>query len=143
MDQIDSLKLKDKIEFLGFDNNPFKYLSKASVFVLSSEYEGLPGVLIQAMACGCQVVSTDCPSGPREILENGKYGRLVEVGNSTALAEAIVETLQRPVGKEKLVQRAGFFSVSSGVDHYLECINEVTVPEIDVRNFSKLRGVSK
>jgi glycosyltransferase involved in cell wall biosynthesis len=129
MAQIDNLQLNHSIEFLGFDNNPFKYLSKAKVFVLSSEYEGLPGVLIQAMACGCQVVSTDCPSGPREILEDGKYGRLVQVGNAVELAEAILETIKNPISKGKLVQRAGFFSVNNGVDHYLECIDQITAHE--------------
>ena len=72
----------------GFVDNPFKYMAHASVTALSSEYEGLPGVLIQAMACGCPVVSTDCPGGSREILEDGRYGRLVPVGNAAELAAA-------------------------------------------------------
>ncbi|MGB9794641.1 glycosyltransferase [Caldisericum exile] len=78
----------------GFVNNPYKYMSKSSVFVLSSIYEGLPTVLIEALSLGIPVVSTDCPSGPREILENGKYGKLVPVHNEIALARAIIEVLK-------------------------------------------------
>jgi len=77
----------------GFVDNPYKYMSKASVFVLSSIYEGLPTVLIEALALGCQVVSTDCKSGPREILDDGKSGKLVPAGNYKELAHAIKEIL--------------------------------------------------
>jgi glycosyltransferase involved in cell wall biosynthesis len=77
----------------GFVENPFAYLSKASVFVLSSVLEGLPSVLIQALACGCPVVSTDCPSGPFEILNGGEYGHLVPVGDVQAMADAIMKVL--------------------------------------------------
>ena len=64
----------------GFVDNPFRYMAHASVTALSSEYEGLPGVLIQAMACGCPVVSTDCPGGSREILGGGRYQITLENG---------------------------------------------------------------
>lgn len=78
----------------GFDPNPFRFMGRAAAFVLSSDWEGLPGGLIQALACGAPVVSTDCPSGPREILNGGAYGRLVPTGNVTALAEAIEASLE-------------------------------------------------
>jgi glycosyltransferase involved in cell wall biosynthesis len=68
-------------------------MRRAAVFVLPSEYEGLPNVLIQAMACGCPVVSTNCPSGPEDILDNGKYGHLVPVGDVQAMADAILRVL--------------------------------------------------
>lgn len=77
----------------GFDPNPFAAMRTAAVFVLSSRFEGLPGVLIQAMACGARSVSTDCPSGPREILEDGRWGRLVPVGDAAAMAAAIAAAL--------------------------------------------------
>lgn len=86
---IQELNIKDDVAMLGFDSNPFKYMKRSDVFVLSSRWEGLPNVLIQALALGCPVISTDCPSGPAEILNNGEYGELVEVGNVEMLAEHI------------------------------------------------------
>ena len=85
--------LQDLVDLPGFDINPFAFMKKASVFVLSSKWEGLPGVLIQALACGCPVVSTDCLSGPSEILKGGEYGYLVPVGNVDAMAKAMEATL--------------------------------------------------
>jgi glycosyltransferase involved in cell wall biosynthesis len=80
----------------GFDPNPFRYMRRARLVVLSSTHEGLPGVLIQALACGTEVVATDCPSGPREILDGGRHGTLVPVGAPAALAAAIGDVLARP-----------------------------------------------
>jgi len=106
----------------GFRSNPFAYMARAAVFVLSSAYEGLPGVLIQALACGCPVVSTDCPSGPAEILENGQYGRLVPVGDPAAMAQAILSTLEAPPDRGLLQKRASLFSVDRAVEQYLEVL---------------------
>ncbi|WP_423820502.1 glycosyltransferase [Salinibacter ruber] len=92
--QADALGLSDHVWMPGFVSNPLKYMAKASVFVLSSKWEGLPTVLIEAMACGTPLVSTDCPSGPDEILEGGKHGRLVPVEDPTALANGIEEALE-------------------------------------------------
>ena len=80
----------------GFVGNPFSVMARSSVFVLSSAYEGLPGVLIQALACGTAVVATDCDSGPREILQGGRFGRLVPVDDVAAMADAIWATLADP-----------------------------------------------
>jgi glycosyltransferase involved in cell wall biosynthesis len=102
----------------GFVANPFAYMARAATFALSSVNEGLPGVLIQAMACGCPVVSTDCPSGPAEILAGGRYGRLVPPGDAAALAEAILATLDAPPPAGLLRQRAGWFSVERAVAQY-------------------------
>jgi glycosyltransferase involved in cell wall biosynthesis len=102
----------------GFVANPFAYMARAAVFALSSINEGLPGVLIQAMACGCPVVSTDCPSGPAEILAGGRYGRLVVPGDAAGLAEAILATLDAPPPAALLRERAGFFSVERAVAQY-------------------------
>ncbi len=91
---VDSLNLGEWVWMPGFEKNPFKYMRRASVFVLSSRREGLPNALIQAMACGCPVVSTNCPSGPEEILDGGRYGHLVPVDDVDALAQAIEQTLR-------------------------------------------------
>jgi glycosyltransferase involved in cell wall biosynthesis len=119
---VDDLGVADDVAMLGYADNPFAYMARASVFVLSSLYEGLPGVLIQALACGCPVVSTDCPSGPREILDHGRFGPLVPVGDDAAMAGAIGQTLDRPLPAEELRARAGLFSVERAVDSYLELL---------------------
>ncbi len=106
----------------GFVDNPYAFMARAAVFVLSSTYEGLPGVLIQALACGCPVVSTDCPSGPREILDHGRFGPLVPVGDDAALAAAIEQVLDTPPPSERLRARAELFSVDRAVDRSLELL---------------------
>jgi glycosyltransferase involved in cell wall biosynthesis len=91
---VSTLRLGSRVSMPGFVSNPYAYMARAQLFVLSSQFEGLPGVLIEALACGCQVVSTDCPSGPREILRGGELGRLVPVGDVEALRRAIDEALR-------------------------------------------------
>lgn len=115
------LGLGQSVSFLGFVSNPYAYMSRASVFVLSSRWEGLPGALIQAMACGTPVVSTDCPSGPREILENGKWGRLVPVGDADALALAIEQTLDQSTSPQ-VEHRARDFGEDQAVKEYLKVL---------------------
>jgi glycosyltransferase involved in cell wall biosynthesis len=110
------------ISLPGFVANPFPYMARASVFVLSSAWEGLPGVLIEAMACGCPVVSTDCPSGPAEILDGGAYGKLVPVGDDAALAEAILATLDAPPDRSRLRLRAAEFSEDDKINQYLQVL---------------------
>ena len=89
------LGLDKDVSMTGFVANPFAYMARASIFVLSSRWEGLPTVLIEALCCGALLISTDCPSGPREILADGAYGELVPVGDEVALARAIETTLDR------------------------------------------------
>jgi glycosyltransferase involved in cell wall biosynthesis len=95
------------------------FMARAAVFVLSSAWEGFGRVLVEALAMGCPVVSTDCPSGPREILENGLYGPLVPVGDDAALAAAIESVLERPPERAALRKRAEDFSLERGVERYL------------------------
>ena len=114
------LALEKDVLMPGFTDNPYKHMKRAGVFVLSSRWEGLPNVLIEAMACGCPVVSTDCPSGPAEILENGKWGKLVPMGDAEALAAAIAEALHEPRGRPE--ERAAHFSVERAVESYLEVL---------------------
>ncbi len=106
---------------LGFVDNPFPFMRQASVFVLSSSWEGLPAVLIQAMACGCRVVSTDCPSGPREILEQGRWGALVSVDDEVGLAEAIHRSLDDE-SPPAATERARYFSEANSVTAYLRLL---------------------
>lgn len=87
------LRLEQDVSLPGFVSNPYDYLAHADLFALSSDWEGLPTVLIEALALGARVVSTDCPSGPQEILDGGRYGALVPVGDSEALAGAILRSL--------------------------------------------------
>jgi glycosyltransferase involved in cell wall biosynthesis len=87
--QVSELGLEDEVALPGFVENPYAYMSRAALYVLSSQWEGLPTVLIEALYCGAPVVATDCPSGPREILANGRYGALVPMGDVSALAQAI------------------------------------------------------
>ena len=115
-----SLGVAADVDVAGFVANPFAYMARASVFVLSSAFEGLPGALIQAMACGCPVVSTDCPSGPAEILDGGRFGAMVPVGDDQAMAAAIAATLDRPIAAATLRERAALFSVDRAVDRYVD-----------------------
>lgn len=91
---IKELRLEQDVALPGFVNNPYKYMRHATVFVLSSRWEGFGNVLVEAMALGTPVVSTDCPSGPSEILDGGKHGKLVPVGDPNLMAKAILETLE-------------------------------------------------
>lgn len=109
----------------GFRINPFAWMAKASVFALSSSFEGCPNALVQAMACGAPVVSADCPTGPGEILEGGKWGRLVPVGDPAALAAAIRDTLDAPAPPELLKARAGAWSAEASVDRYAQLLAEL------------------
>ena len=113
------LGVKEDVEFLGFDENPFRYMSRARLFVHSSRWEGLGNVLVEAMACGTQVVSTDAPHGPAEILERGKWGRLTRVGDADALARAILETLSEGGPSSRALRhRAGDFAMEKVIVEY-------------------------
>lgn len=114
------LGLEEEVALPGFVDNPYRYMKRAAVFVLSSRWEALPTVLIEAMACGCPVVSTDCPSGPAEILENGKWGRLVPVGDTEALADAIIKTLEEP--SPNAAARIREFSIDHAVQRYMRVL---------------------
>ena len=115
------LNIRDKVSFPSFVKNPFMWMKNSSLFVLSSDYEGLPGTLIQAMACGTPVVSTDCPSGPKEILENGQWGRLVPMRDVESLSRAMAATLDEEAHPD-VALRAQYFDVNHGVDGYLKVL---------------------
>jgi len=88
------LKINKWVDFVGFKSNPYAWIAKADIFVLSSDYEGFPMVILEAMACHVPVISTDCPSGPGEIISNGKNGMLVSPANEKALADAMLTLLE-------------------------------------------------
>ncbi len=116
------LGLAADVKLQGFVQNPFTYMARAAVLVLSSRYEGFGNVIVEALACGCPVVSTDCPSGPAEILDNGRFGLLVPVGDDTAMASAIDATLDHPPDKNRLRNRAALFSYERSIDKYEEIL---------------------
>jgi glycosyltransferase involved in cell wall biosynthesis len=105
----EDLGVEADVDFAGFLKNPFSVMSNSDVFVLSSNVEGFGMVLTEAMACGCQLVSTNCPSGPSEILDDGKYGRLVPTNDESALAEAMIDALSNPMDKDLLMERSKIF----------------------------------
>jgi len=110
------------LKFLGWVENPYAYMARAAVFASASIREGMPGVLIEAFACGCPVVATDCPSGPAEILDHGRYGRLVAPGDEYALAVALRESLATRPDPERLRRRAQIFAVRNATDAYLDLL---------------------
>lgn len=116
------LGIDDALQMPGFVANPFQIMANAHVFVLSSRWEGLPGALLEAMACGCPVVSTDCPSGPHEILDGGRYGPLVPMGDPEALASAILSVLADPPSPDVLQASVGRYSVGRITDRYVELL---------------------
>jgi glycosyltransferase involved in cell wall biosynthesis len=109
------------LRLAGFVHNPFKYMKRARAFVLSSQFEGFPTVLVEAMACGTPIISTDCRSGPAEILENGRWGRLVPVGDAVNLAWAIHAVLDE-VAHPDVRSRASMFRVEAKTNEYLKII---------------------
>jgi len=117
--------LDDVVRFPGFVD-PAPYMARASAFALSSTYEGLPTVLVEALAVGCPVVSTDCPSGPREILADGEFGRLVPVGDSDAFAAALAATLDDDVDRDLLRERAEDYASERVLARYESFVDELT-----------------
>ena len=103
----------------GYVSNAYAYMAHANLFAFTSRWEGLGFVLIEALAVGTPVVSTDCPSGPREILDAGRFGRLVPVGDDAALARAMMATLEQPLAKPILQQAAKPYEIEASTSAYL------------------------
>lgn len=119
------LGLDGSVLMPGFVDNPYAWVAHCSTFVLSSKWEGMGTVLVEAMACGVTPVATDCPGGPSEILENGRFGYLTPVGNAEAMATAILESLERPMDPLELKRHAETFSVGKAVDAYMGIIADL------------------
>lgn len=113
VNEVKKLNMEEKVKFLGFKENPYKYLNQADVFVQSSIYEGLPTVLIEALVLNIPVVATNCPDGAKEILDNGKYGLLVKMNDEKALADAIEKIL-----KDKDLKREYKIKSKDGINRF-------------------------
>lgn len=116
------LGISDRVIFAGFHADPSPYYASADLFTLSSDYEGLPTVLIEALSFGLPVVSTDCPSGPSEILGGGLWGWLVPVGDVNGLTIAIDEALTASIDRDALKRRATDFAPEIAARNYLELL---------------------
>jgi glycosyltransferase involved in cell wall biosynthesis len=120
-----SLGVADRIDMPGFRANPLPYLREATLVVLSSRYEGFGMVLAEALACGTPVVSTDCPHGPAEILDHGRYGRLTPPGDPVALAQAILATLDALPSGEAMQSRGSTFTIRASAERYLDLFDDI------------------
>ncbi len=118
--QIDELKLTDSAILFGFVDNPLSYMCKADLFVLPSLLEGAPNVLVEAMACGCQIICTDSPGGSSELLKNGEFGSLVPMRNSAVLAEAIFNIYKTNNPKQEAKDFALGLTVESSLNQYIQ-----------------------
>jgi glycosyltransferase involved in cell wall biosynthesis len=120
---IADLGLSDVVTLLGYVENPLKYFAHADIFILSSHVEGLPNVLVEAMMCGCTPVSTDCPTGPREVLKDGVYGYLVPVSQPIELSKAIELALDNRISRAALAEAVLPFEESAVIARHFEVLN--------------------
>ena len=118
----EELGVGEAVELHGFDPNPYRFLARAGLFVLSSLWEGSPNVLTESLALGVPVVATDCPSGPSEILAGGCHGPLVPVGDVAALASAMLETLDHPRPASELRAAVAEYEWMHSARAYLEAL---------------------
>lgn len=121
--KIRECQVSDVIELPGFSENPYAWMKSCDLFVMSSLMEGFPVVMVEAMACGARIVSTNCPTGPAEILENGRWGRLVPVSDANALANAMLEALE-DLGSPNVRKRAEQFQTEKITDQYLSILRD-------------------
>jgi glycosyltransferase involved in cell wall biosynthesis len=117
--------LQDRVAFTGYSADPFGWMMRGRVAVLSSAHEGLPGVLMEALACGTPVVATDCSYGPRDILQNGRYGTLTPVGDAPAMAAAIDAAMDEVPDRRRLMARGLDYTAAKAADRFLEILTDV------------------
>ncbi len=115
---IEQLNIGYAVRLTGYVQNPLKYFRKANVFVLSSLVEGMPNVLVEAMMCGCTPVSTNCPTGPSELLQDGRYGYLVPMADPIAMAEGICRALEAPIPDDALQEAVKPFSAKEVISRH-------------------------
>lgn len=121
--------LQQSVRLVGYVANPLKYYRNADVFVLSSRVEGLPNVLVEAMMCGCTPVSTDCPTGPREVLQDNKYGYLVPVDDPIAMALAIAKAIDNPISAALLSEAIKPFAEATVINRHFDVLGLPKVAE--------------
>lgn len=119
---INNKGLADCIFLMGFQANPYKWIVNCDVFILSSIYEGFGNVIVEAMALGKTIVSTDCPSGPAEILQDGALGYLCPVNDPVSMSASIEKALQKPVDANILTQSANQYTINEIVKKYIEIL---------------------
>lgn len=124
------LGIHERLAMPGFVANPYPYLRRAALFVLSSRWEGMPVVLIEALACGTPVAATDCPSGPREILRQGEVGALAPVGDAAALGQAMLTQLRNPPDRELLQAAAAPYQLENSLKVYLQALGLPSSPTV-------------
>ena len=123
-EKVDELKINEYVDMIGYRKNTYPYYNKSHLFILSSNYEGFGNVLVEALACGVKVVSTDCPGGPRDILGNGRYGRLVPVNNPNVMYETILSTLLEPdINRDERMAWAASFRADKIAEKYFDTMN--------------------
>ena len=120
--EIRRLGIEEAVRMPGFVPNPYSYMANADLFVLSSVFEGSPNVLKEALALGTPVVATDCKSGPREILQNGKYGHLVSIRSPQELADAMKQVLENPPDRSLLPEAVSGYTLEASCRDYLEVL---------------------
>lgn len=128
------LGIAERLHMPGFLANPLPAMARADLVVLSSRFEGFGLVLAEALACGTPVVSTACPYGPAEILEDGRYGALVPVGMPAAMADAIAATLETPADRDRLRARGRSFSIERCAADYLSLFERVLTADVRARH---------
>lgn len=121
-DMLKKLGLEDTVSLPGNVENPLKYFAQSDVFVLSSYAEGMPNVLVEAMISGCTPVSTDCPTGPSELLQDGKFGYLVPMHDPDAMAVAIEKALDHPISKQLLDEAVAPFEEDKVIERHFEVL---------------------
>lgn len=132
-----ALNIEKQVSFLGYKPEPERWMTHARALVLPSRYEGLPNVLIEALACGCQVIASDCAGGPKKILDGGRLGQVVAVDDAESMANAMLNVLRDDfvVNKEDMVQRAQLFSADTAAKLYLNAMG--------IRNGDRINAAKK
>jgi glycosyltransferase involved in cell wall biosynthesis len=120
--RIEDHRLEHTVHLEGYVENPLKYFYRADIFVLSSHVEGLPNVLVEAMMCGCTPVATDCPTGPREVLQDGRFGYLVKPRDPHSIAEGIMKALDSRINPEQLAEAVRPFDEDSVIERHFSLL---------------------